>query len=475
MSDEEKKNLLKKNAVDMTDGSPTKHILMFALPIFIGNLFQQFYNLIDTIIVGKYIDADALAATGTCGSLNFLFFALSAGLGFGIGVIVSQYFGAGDDAKIRETVSSSFYVLAMSAIVMTILGMFFARPILTLMKAPEGYIRDQAVIYFRTTCAGILFISFYNGIAAILRALGDSKTPLIFLIISSFLNIGMDLLFVIVFKMGVFGVALATVVAQAVSATISLIYAFAAIPYFKLKKEELKPNKKIIMQSFKLGIPMALQSSMIAISLIVLQRVVNKFEDTAMSAYTITSKVDLIISQFYTAISNAVSTFAGQNFGCNRVDRVKKGYRRALVCVCIYNLIMIPLVYVYARPIVTLFVKAEEVDVINLSVQAERIVCLMYAGLGLIYVPRGVLNGVGDATFSLVNGISEVICRVVYSLVLINIPSLGMMGIWWAGGLTWATVAVICNIRYLRGGWLKLKSISERTSHDSEAKLQAAK
>ncbi|MCQ2525845.1 MAG: MATE family efflux transporter [Lachnospiraceae bacterium] len=450
-------NMRKKNTVDMTVGSPARHILLFAAPLFIGNLFQQFYNLVDSIIVGKYINADALAATGCCASLNFLFFSLCFGLANGIGIIVSQYFGSGNDAKIKETVASAIYVICGAAVIVTILGVVLARPLLVLLNAPEGIIRDQAVVYFRTTCCGILFIGIYNGIAAILRAIGDSKTPLYFLILSSFLNIGMDLLFVIVLNLGVFGVAFATVIAQLMSAVICLIYACAKVPYFKLSRADIKPNFGIIKHSFKLGVPLALQSSMIAISMIVLQGVVNKFGNTAMSSYTITSKVDLIISQFYNAMASSITTFSGQNFGAKKIDRVKKGYKCGVIFVCLYNLIMIPIVYILSKQIASIFV-TEEV-VINLSAMAQRILCFMYAALGLIYIPRGVLNGVGDARFSLINGLSEVACRLIFSFVLTSVSGIGVMGIWWAGGLTWTTVAIICNTRYLIGKWQRLSVV----------------
>ena len=443
----------KKNTVDMTTGSATKHLLLFALPLFIGNLFQQFYNMVDSVIVGKFINADALAATGSCGSLSFLFFSLSAGLAIGIGIIVAQYFGAGDERKIRETIASSFYVLVISALVVTAIGFMLARPILKLLNTPEGPILENAVVYLRTTVCGILFIALYNGVSSVLRALGDSKTPLVFLIISSFLNVGMDLLLVIKFDMGVFGVALATVIAQAISAFISLIYAFVKVPYFRLSKEELKPNRHIIMHSFRLGIPLAIQSSMIAISLIVLQGVVNTFGHTAMSAFTITSKIDIVVSMFYNAISSALTTFCGQNFGAKKYDRVKGGYKRGVLFMIIYNIVIIPTVFFLSRQIVGFFVN--EPEVIELGIKAVHITCFMYLALALIYVPRGTLNGVGDASFSLINGITEVVCRVAFSFGLTMIPVIGQMGIWYATGLTWLFTAIICNIRYFSGVWYK--------------------
>lgn len=443
--------VIHKNQVDMTVGNPTEHLLLFAFPLFIGNLFQQFYNLVDTSIAGKYISADALAAIGSCSSLNFLFFSLSAGLANGIGIIVSQYFGAKKDAMIKATVVSSFYILAISAVVVSALGILLARPLLVLLQTPEGAILDDAALYLQVTCLGIIFIAFYNGVASILRALGDSKAPLVMLIISSFLNIGMDLLLVIVFRLGVFGVAFATVVAQAMSATVALLYAFVRIPYFKLSRNELRPHKDIILQSFRLGIPLALQSSMIAISMIVLQGVVNGFGKTVMAAYTISAKVDLLVSQFYTAISMALTTYSGQNYGARKLDRVKSGFLRGVIIVTAYNCVMIPLVLLFREPIVGLFV--DEQAVIEIGVKAQFITSFAYFALGMIYVPRGVLNGVGDAKFSLINGITEVICRVVFSFGLTSIAVIGQWGIWGAAALTWITVAIVCMCRYYFGKW----------------------
>lgn len=446
---------VKTKMTDMTVGNPTKHILLFAIPLLIGNMFQQLYNTIDSLIVGKYVSADALAATGTCGSLTFLFFSLSSGLAIGIGIIISQYFGAKDDAGVRNTIANSVYILIVASFAVMILGFLLARPLLEMMSTPEEII-DDAVTYLRTTCCGIIFIALYNGVASALRALGDSRTPLYFLIISSFLNIGFDLLFVIAFDMGVFGVAFATVIAQAVSAALSLIYAVLKVPYFKLSKEEMKPSKHIIARSFRLGVPMALQSSMIAVSMIVIQGVVNSFGTTVMAAYTITCKVDLIASQMYNAISASLTTYSGQNLGARHLDRVSAGYKRGVIILTIYNLIIIPIIYFFSQPITAFFVN--ELDVISFGADALKITTLFYIPLGLIYVPRGVLNGCGDAKFSLINGISEVICRIVFANLLTQIASIGMWGVWWATALTWTTVAIICNGRYLRGRWKTLKA-----------------
>lgn len=440
---------------DMTEGSILRHILLFSIPLFIGNLFQQFYNLVDTAVVGKFVSDKALAAVSACGSTNFLFFSLSSGLSVGIGVIAAQYYGAKDEKGIRQTIVNAFYVLGIASILVTVIGLLCARPLLILMKTTDEVL-DDAVLYLRTTCLGILFIALYNGVSSILRAVGDSRTPLIFLIISTFLNIGFDLLFVLVFNMGVFGVALATVVAQFFSAAVSLIYALLRVPYFKLSEMELTPHLGIIGKSFKLGVPIAIQSSMIAISLMVLQGVVNSYDDTdIMGAFGISGKVDVIFSQFFSTLTASFTTFAGQNFGANKIGRVRKGYFCGVQLVFLYNIIIVPLIMLLSRPISSLFVN--EKGVIDICAQMLKITTPFYFALSMIYIPRGILNGVGDAFFSFINGISEVICRIVFSMFLTRIPSLGYKGIWWATGFTWLTVAIVCNLRYFLGHWNHLK------------------
>jgi len=212
----------KSNTTDMTVGSPTKHILMFSLPLLVGNLFQQFYNMVDSIVVGNYVGKNAIAAVGTCGSMNFLFFSLSSGLAIGIGIIVAQYFGAKDDNAVRKTIANSVYVLVAASLSVSILGIILCPSLLRLLQTPDNIIGDS-ITYMRVTCTGILAIAIYNGVAAILRALGDSKTPLYFLIVSSIVNVVLDLTFVLGLNLGVFGVALATVISQVISSSIALV------------------------------------------------------------------------------------------------------------------------------------------------------------------------------------------------------------------------------------------------------------
>lgn len=457
------------NITDMTTGSPAKHILKFALPLLIGNLFQQLYNMVDSVVVGNFVGKNALAAVGSCGSMNFLFFSLSSGLAIGIGIIVAQYFGAKDEKNVRSTIANSFYVLVTASLVVSILGIFVAPGLLRLLATPDNIIGDS-ITYMRTTCTGIAAIALYNGIAAILRALGDSRTPLYFLIVSSIVNVILDLTFVLAFGMGVFGVALATVISQAVSAVTCLVYAYHKVPYFRLGRDELKPHVPIIVKSFQLGVPLALQNSMIAISCMVLQGVVNTFGDTVMAAYTITNRIEQIVQQPFGSLGAALTTYSGQNIGAGRPERVRKGFAQCTLIALIFSVVLIPVAYLFGENIVGIFVK--EQDVIDIGYRALRITSLCYFGLGMIYVPRSLLNGCGDTGFSMINGFTEVACRIMYSQIFIRIPVLGYWSIWITTGATWVTTALVCVARYFQGKW-KMKSIVAHSRTTGEEAREA--
>lgn len=456
---------------DMTTGSISKHLLAFAAPLLLGNIVQQFYNMVDSIIVGNYVGQNALAAVGTCGSMGFLFFSLSSGLAIGIGIIVAQYFGAKDYQNVRTTIGSSLYVLSISAFAVTLIGVFLSPALLRLLQCPDTIFKD-AVTYMRITSLGIIFIALYNGVAAILRALGDSKSPLYFLILSSLVNIVLDLLFVLVLNWEVFGVAFATVISQAISAIASLIYAYKKVEFFRLTPQELRPEKKIIANSFRLGVPLALQNSLIAVSCMVLQGVVNGFGESVIAAYTICMKIEQLVQQPYSSLGAAVTNFSGQNMGAGDIARVKKGMHRGTLFALIFSLTMLPIAYIFGKNVIGFFIDGSvNPETIEIGSMALKITSLFYFPLGMIYVPRAVLNGCGDTNFSMINGISEVACRVIFSQILCRIPfivlfgktiPLGFWGIWITTGLTWFFTGIVCLIRYKFGKW-KTKGIVAHT------------
>lgn len=434
----------------MTEGSPARLLLKFTLPMLIGNLFQQFYNMVDSIVVGRFVGANALASVGATGSLNFLFFAMSFGISAGVGVVVSQYFGADRMDMVEKSIINGMYLLAGVSIVMGVVGILSARWVLTMLDTPAVILED-AVIYMRVSCAGILAIAAYNGVASVLRALGDSKTPLYFMVVACFINIGLDLLFVIGLKWSVFGVALATVIAQLSAALGALIYALYKIPCFHVKKENQAVRMDIIVRCFTLGLPIALQNALIAFSCIFLQRVVNGFGENVVAANTALGRIEQLVQQPYTSLGAAITTFTGQNIGAGKIDRVRQGYRVGLFSVVVFSIVMLLVCQLFGGQIVGIFVTDPEV--IAIGAKGLSITSCFYFFLGMIYVARSVLNGAGDALYAMVNGLMEVVGRVGLAVPLTRISWIGMWGVFLTTGLTWTLTGIVSMARYHKGKW----------------------
>lgn len=431
----------------MTEGSPVRHIITFAIPMMIGNIFQQFYNVVDSVIVGRLVGANALAAIGATSSITFLFFALCNGIGSGGGIITAQCFGRGDTDRVKSCIANTAYIMLIFPLVVGIIAVFLAEPILILLDTPENIMAD-ALMYIRLMCAGLVFVSAYNFVSSMLRALGDSKTPLYFLIFSCILNTILDYIFVKYLNLSILGAAIATLIAQFVSGALCIAYAVKNNPYFKLEKKDLRMNKELIHAAIKLGVPLSLQFSMIAISCMALQRVVNSFGEVAVAAFTATSRIEQVIHQPYQTLGAALSTYSGQNYGANKKDRLVQGYRKSLLLMAIFTILMMPVMQLFGGQITALFVKDEAV--IAMGAQALRISSLFYIFLGVIYVVRGVLNGVGDAFFALLNGIVEVIGRFTVPIFLTMIPAIGLWGIWWSVGIVWFLSGFTAWLRYLQ-------------------------
>lgn len=386
---------MKSNITDMTQGSPTRHILMFALPTLIGNVFQQIYNLADSMIVGNVLGSEAFAAVGATSSITFLFFALCNGIGSGGGVVVSQYYGAHDDSNVRKCIVNTGLIMLITPVLFGLTGFFLSPLLLKLLATPDNIMTD-AVLYTRFMCVGLLFVSLYNYLSSMLKALGDSKSPLYFLIVSTIINVVMDILFVCVIPMGVMGAALATVIAQFISVILCGIYAYKKNPYFKITREDIAISFKMVFKVVRLGVPMSLQFGLIAVSSMALQFVVNGFCTTAITAFTATNRIEQFIHQPYMTLAASLATFSGQNYGA-------KGL---------------------------------------------KITSLFYLSLGLIYVVRGVLTGLGDAFFALFNGIIEVIGRFTIPFLITSYLGYGEAGIWLASGFVWLLSSVTAWIRY---------------------------
>ena len=436
--------------MDMTQGKPVQLMLAFMIPMLIGNVFQQLYSMVDSMIVGRFVGADALAAVGATGSLNWMFFSLCNGLGNGVGIVISQYFGAGEEDKVRKTIGNACYIIAASALLMGGLGFVFARPVLALLKTPDDII-DMSAGYMQIMCVGVIAVALYNCISAILRGLGDSRTPLYFLIVASILNVVLDLLFVRVFHWGVAGAGIATIISQLLSGIGSLLFSLRRNPLFRLTREAFHPDRDIIWKAVRIGVPMAAQSSLIAFSCVILQSVVNSFGSTVVAAFTATSRIEQLVQQPYQSLSMSISTFTGQNIGARKEERVQQGVWKSFVMMLVFSCAMIPVMQFGGRAIVGLFV--EDDAVIALGAHALRLTSPFYLPLGVIYVFRGLLNGAGDATFSLINGVTECAGRILFPKPLTMIPSVGVWGIWLGTALTWTLVAAVTYIRFHSGAW----------------------
>ena len=318
-------------------------------------------------------------------------------------------------------------------------------PLLRLLETPEEILPDS-LSYMRIMCVGIMFVSLYNFASAMLRALGDSRTPLYFLIFSCILNTVLDIIFVYGLNLGVVGAGVATVISQFVSGITCLIYAVKKNEYFRIEKADLKFNKVLTLRIVKIGIPLSLQFSLIAISCMALQRVVNGFGSTAMAAFTATSRIEQIIHQPYQTLSAALSTFTGQNYGAGKKDRVVSGFHKGATIMAVFSLAMLPIMQFFGDNIIKIFVSDE--PVIEMGAHALRITSYFYICLGAIYIIRGVLNGLGDAFFALLNGIVEVIGRFAVPVFLTGIATIGVWGIWWSVGIVWSMAGLSAVIRY---------------------------
>lgn len=441
---------------DMTEGNSYKLLLQFALPLFIGNIFQQLYNMVDSVVVGRFVGQNALGSIGTTSSLTFFFFSLVGGMSVGNGIVVAQFFGSGNEKKVKDTIGNAIWIIMIASAIMACVSFFAARPVLILLDT-DPVLLDDAVNYLKVTSIGLLCIGLYNGVSGILRALGDSKTPLKFLIFASFLNVVLDLVFVICFGWGVIGVAVATAIAQLVSATTCIIYAYHSNTYFRLKKENFKFQTDLAKKVCRLGIPVGLQNSMIAFSLVVLQGVVNGFGGQFTTAFTIVSRVESLIQQPFMSLGSALSTYTGQNIGAGKYKRVTKGFNSASYMTLGLAAVVIVIFWSFGKYIVMIFGDAP--DVAKIAVDGLKITSCFYPFLGMIYPTRNVLNGAGDAKFSLYTGIMECIGRVVFAYPLTLIPFMGSYGVFYATGLTWLLNASFSFIRYRRGKWKNIRVV----------------
>lgn len=442
---------------DMTQGSAAKLILTFSIPMFIGNIFQQLYNMVDAIVVGRYVGPNALAAVGTSFPIIFLLVSLVLGLTMGSGVVISQFFGAKQIDQVRKAVSTALSFQLVFSIALSVIGLLISRPLLVLLRTPPEIINDSAA-YMQIFFGGLVFMFAYNAFAGVLRSLGDSKTPLYFLIISSLINIVLDVYFVVSLGWGVRGVAWATLIAQAVSSVLCVVYVYRRVPLLRFSRADWAFDISIFKTMLRIGIPSSIQQTVASLGMMFMQALVNSFGSVTMAAYTAASRMDSFAMMPIMNLGMAVSTFTGQNIGAGKLDRVRNGMWSAVGMVIFCCLVVSVLVFTVGPQMIQVFITADQAEVINQGVEYMKTVSIFYAVFGVMVVMSGVLRGAGDTMIPMLTTLIALIVRVSVGYWLVTIPSISYRGIWWAIPAGWIVGTTIPVIRFYSGAW-KAKAV----------------
>ena len=419
---------------DMTSGSPAKLIFGFAIPMFLGLLFQQFYSMVDTLIVGKFLGVNPLAGVGSTTSLNFMVLGFCMGVCNGFAIPVAQMFGAKEEHRLRRYVTNGAWLCIIFSIVMTLVVVAVCRPILVLMQTPEE-IFEYAYVYIVIVFWGIPCTFLYNILAAIIRSLGDSKTPVIFLAISSGINIVLDLVFVLVFDMGVEGPAIATVLAQGVSGIICLWYMYRKFPVLHTSREEWRPEFSYMGKLCYIGIPMGLQYSVTAIGTLVLQAAVNGLGAAVVAGVTAGQKINAFIQCPLEALGQTMAPYAGQNMGAEKYDRIGKGLKSAVGMGFAVSVLCFVLAIFFGKQLTMLFVDASETTIISYSYQFLLYCTGGYCLLTLVNTVRFTIQGMGFSVFAILSGIMEMIARILAATVVVQM--IGFAGTCRAHPMAW--------------------------------------
>jgi putative MATE family efflux protein len=440
---------------DLTNGKVSKQIFLFALPILIGNIFQQAYNLIDSIIVGQYLGKEALAAVGASFPIIFLLISLIIGVASGATIMIAQFVGAGKIDNVKLTNSTLMIFLMVASFIISFIGITWTEEIFRLIQLPADLI-DQATIYLQYYLLGLVFFFGYNGIAAVLRGLGDSRTPLIFLVIATILNIFLDLLFIVVLGYGVEGTAIATIISQAIAFIAAIFYLQWKDNIIQFKLSDLKFSKSLYVQSVKIGLPSGMQATFVALGMTAVLSIVNTFGTDVVAAYSVALRLDALATLPAMNFATALTTFVGQNIGAGKLDRVKKGYHSTLKMSSITSIAITILFYFFSAELMGLFTDQQEV--IDIGVEYLVIVSLFYIVFSAMFSNHAVMRGAGDTLIPMfITLIALWVFRVPASYFLSDIY--GEVGIWWSLPFAWVVGFVLSYAYYLTGRWKKKKIV----------------
>ena len=419
---------------DMTKGNVFNIILGFAIPLLLGMLFQQFYSMVDTIIVGKYLGGSALASEGSTGSINFMIIGFCMGVCNGFAIPVAQKFGAGNFKKLRKYVFNSGFLAIVFSVVMTLIVCVFCRQILIAMRTPEDIIQG-AYSYIYVIFLGIPATYLYNLLSGIIRSLGDSKTPLFFLIISSIINIILDLFLIIYMHMGVTGAAWATVIAQAVSGILCLIYMRKKYSVLKFESDELKIDGYCIRRLCYMGVPMGLQYSITAIGSVILQAAVNGLGSIIVAAVTAAGKISMFLCCPFDALGSTMATYTGQNIGAGKLERISEGIKKSMIIGSVYSIVALMISVFFGKSLALLFVNENEIEILAKVSENLIIIAAFYIPLCIVNVVRFTIQGMGYSTFAILAGVCEMIARALCGFILV--PIFGYVAVCLASPVAW--------------------------------------
>lgn len=439
---------------DFTQGNVSKLIFNFTLPMLLGNVFQQLYNVVDSIIVGKVLGKEALASVGASFPIIFTLIALLIGVGSGFSIVISQYYGAKDINRVKRTIDTMYIFLFWAGLAISILGIYYSEELFLLLQLPKKLL-PQATTYLNIYMAGMVLFFGFNGTSSVLRGLGDSKTPLYFLILASVLNIVLDVLFVMIFKWGIAGAAWATVAAQGGAFIAAIIYLNRTHKIIQIAISKLKFDKELFIKSLKIGLPSGVQHTFVALGMMALLGIVNTFGTDVIAAYTAAGRIDSLAMMPAMNFSQAVAAFVGQNLGANKIDRVREGFKSTFIMSNLFCLLMTVIIVFCGSHLMKMF--TTDPNVIVIGEKYLIIVSSFYLLFSTMFTTNGVLRGAGDTLIPMF--------ITLFGLWIIRIPcayflssKIGENGIWWSIPIGWSMGCLLSYLYYRTGKW-KTKSI----------------
>ncbi len=440
---------------DMTVGNPTKLIVKFAIPLLIGNLFQQLYNLSDIIIVGHLLGINALAAVGATAPVFFVFLLVAFGFTGGLTVITAQRFGAKDYQGMRSSVTHSLIAAVALSLFIALMLMVFLHPLLELMNVPQEIMEDAYTFMFILS-GGMIMIVFFNLLSGFIRAVGDSKTPLYFLMFSSILNIALNLVLIYYFKMGVEGSATGTVIAVSISVICCLWFISKKIPILHLSKADWKFNPKFMKEHLDVAVPMAIQFAVLSLGMLILQSVCNSFGPEIIAALTAAIRVEQVATQPLMALGLAMATYSAQNWGAGKLHRIREGVRYSAIMALSFSIALALSVRFVGEEMIGLFIESGNNNVVRIACEYLDISTLFYFFLGMIFVFRNTLQGIGRAGIPLAAGFAELFMRSFAAIWLAQV--IGYKGLFYAGPIAWLGAGLVVTIGY----WLTIRRFSSK-------------